>query len=180
MILEPIEGSGPKTETLQERPKFSNYKPLFIIISLIFTATVTLALSDYASLVFSFKKTMSNFMAGFFLVFAGFKLLDLKGFAQAYSTYDLLASRFQIYGYLFPLLEFSLGLFYLNGISDVPLNLFAVILMGFSGFGVLNALSKKRKFQCACLGTFIKLPLTHVTLFEDFGMATMALLSLII
>ena len=37
---------------------------------------------------------MNYFMAGFFLVFSFFKLLDLKGFAKSYSMYDLLAAKF--------------------------------------------------------------------------------------
>lgn len=51
--------------------------------------------------------------------------------------------------------------------------------MTFSGLGVAISLLQKRKFQCACLGTMIKVPLTQVTLIEDFGMAAMALLMLL-
>ena len=46
--------------------------------------------------------------------------------------------------------------------------------MSFSGLGVLLKVAKKEKFQCVCLGTVIKVPLTEVTLLEDFGMALMA------
>lgn len=169
-----------KIEGELAKSKITSYKPLFIIISLIFAATISLAIKDYIGVAFSFKKTMAYFMAGFFLVFSGFKLLDLRGFAHAYATYDLLASRLPKYGLLFPFLEFSLGLLYLNRIASLPLNLFAAVLMSFSGLGVLNAIFKKRKFECACLGTIIKLPLTYVTLIEDFGMALMAIISLII
>jgi hypothetical protein len=68
---------------------------------------------------------------------------------------------------------------YLLQIDDYRLHLFTFILMGFSGLGVLSSMLKKRKFQCACLGTFLKVPLTKVTLIEDFGMAAMALLMLL-
>lgn len=35
-------------------------------------------------------------------------------------------------------------------------------------------------FRCACLGTFLKVPLTKVTLIEDFGMAALALVMLLL
>jgi hypothetical protein len=50
--------------------------------------------------------------------------------------------------------------------------------MIFSGIGVTQMVMQKRKFECACLGTFIKVPLTKVTIVEDFGMAAMAALML--
>jgi hypothetical protein len=50
--------------------------------------------------------------------------------------------------------------------------------MLFSGLGVVIKLLKHEKFQCACLGTFLKVPLTYVTLIEDFGMAFLAILML--
>jgi hypothetical protein len=48
------------------------------------------------------------------------------------------------------------------------------VVMGFSGIGVAIKIAKHEQFQCACLGTFLKVPLTKVTLIEDFGMAAMA------
>ena len=56
---------------------------------------------------------------GFFLVFAGFKLMDLKGFAEGYSTYDLLAQRWFGYGYVYPFIELSFGLLMLAGYHPV-------------------------------------------------------------
>jgi hypothetical protein len=52
--------------------------------------------------------------------------------------------------------------------------------MGFSGLGVTLKLAKKEKFQCVCLGTFLKVPLTKVTVLEDFGMVGLALVMLFI
>jgi hypothetical protein len=43
-------------------------------------------------------------------------------------------------------------------------------------------LLRKSKIQCACLGTFFKLPMTQVTLFEDLlmvGMATVGAVTLV-
>ena len=157
----------------------NSYWPLFVIIGMITLVTAVLSYQSYLNGQFMIDSAMSIFMAGFFIVFSSFKFLDLKGFASGYSTYDLLAQKVYNYGYIYPFLELSLGLAYLTGINNFYVNLFAFILMSFSGLGVLNSMLKKRKFQCACLGTFLKVPLTKVTLIEDFGMAAMALLMLI-
>jgi len=52
------------------------------------------------------------------------------------------------------------------------------LIMSFSGIGVTVKLIKREKFQCVCLGTFLKVPLTKITLVEDFGMAGLALIML--
>jgi len=113
-------------------------------------------------------------MAGFFLVFAGFKLLDIRGFANGYATYDLLAKRWYGYGFIYPFLELGLGLAYLTNFQPVWTNWITFLLLSFSGIGVALKLLRRQQFQCACLGTFLKVPLTKVTLIEDFGMAAMA------
>ncbi len=156
------------------------YQPLIIIIGLILLTSVVGSLADIEQNNFPWVKIMSSFMAGFFLVFGGFKLLDLKGFAQAYYSYDLLARKWFTYGYIYPFLEIGLGLAYLLRIDSPWLHLFTLVLMAFSGFGVVLSLRAKRKFECACLGTIIKVPLTKITIIEDFGMAIMALLSLLV
>lgn len=153
----------------------SNYTPLLVIIGLILLTSLTLAFSTG----FSFPKVVFDFMIGFFLVFSGFKLIDLSGFAQGYATYDLLAQKAYGYGYIYPFIEllFALAMildFYIKAVLAAEL-----IVMVFSGMGVLLKLAKHEKFQCACLGTFLKVPLTKITLVEDFGMAALAIFMLI-
>lgn len=163
-----------------ENKKADSYTPLFIIIGLILLTTIVVSINDSFLNIFSLDSSMRYFMAGFFLVFSGFKLLDLKGFAQGYSTYDLLAKKVFSYGYLYPFIELTLGLLYLVGYNNPLLHIMTFIVMVFSGIGVAIKVLKHEKFQCACLGTFLKVPLSKVTLIEDFGMAFMALLMLII
>lgn len=154
------------------------YQPLLTIIGLILLPVLTLAWRDARMDALDLMRSMQLFMAGFFLVFSGFKLLDLPGFADGYATYDLLARRVKAYGYIYPFLELGLGLAYLTGYRLDAINIVTLVLMLFSGLGVADSIIHKRKFQCACLGTFIKVPLTTVTLVEDFGMAAMAALML--
>jgi hypothetical protein len=50
-----------------------------------------------------------------------------------------------------------------------------LVVMAFSGTGVLIKLLKGEEVKCVCLGTVLKVPLTNITLVEDFGMAILAL-----
>ncbi len=157
-----------------------SYVPLIVIFVLLLLGTLVVSLKDYSVGTFSIANTISYFMAGFFLTFAGFKLMDLKGFAEGYSTYDLLAQKVPAYGYIYPFIELSFGLAMLAGLQSPVLLWAEIIIMLFSGIGVSIKLAKGEKFQCACLGTFLKVPLTKITLIEDFGMALLAVLLLLI
>ena len=154
---------------------WKSYIPLIVIIGLIILTSLTISLRDG---LFQLPEFISSFMIGFFLVFAGFKLMDLKGFAEGYFTYDLLAQRWFHYGYIYPFIELFFGLGMI-ALGDVRWLLWLeLIVMTFSGIGVAIKLAKKERFQCACLGTFLKVPLTKVTLIEDFGMAILAAIML--
>ena len=166
------------TPMIAHKPE-ETYWPLVVIIGLLSLATLTLAIKDLWNEAWMLENSMAAFMAGFFLIFSGFKLLDLRGFVEGYSTYDLLAQRIKNYGYVYPFLELGLGLLYLVQIWPLFTNIATVLLLGFSGIGVARKLLRHEKFQCACLGTFLKVPLTKVTLIEDFGMAAMALMMLL-
>jgi hypothetical protein len=157
---------------------WKDYIPLAIIVGLILVTTVVLSLRDLQIGAPSITASLSYFMIGFFIVFAGFKLIDLKGFAEGYSTYDLLARKLFTYGYIYPFIELIFGLGMILYPTSILLLLGEVAVMGFSGIGVTNKLVKREKFQCVCLGTFLKVPLTKVTIIEDFGMVALALIML--
>lgn len=117
---------------------------------------------------------MANFMGGFFLAFSFFKFLDLKGFADGFARYDLLAERWKPWGYLYAFVELGLGIAFLTRAWPVATNTLTVVLMLFGSVGVIRSLLRKDRIKCACLGTVIDLPLGTVTLIEDLGMALMA------
>lgn len=144
----------------------STYYPLFMIIALI-------AISSFAG-VESGYEWMLHFMAGFYLVFGAFKLIDLPGFANLYASYDLLAKRVKAYGYIYPFLEITLGFAFLFQVGIYQALWLSLILMGFGSLGVISALLEKRPIQCACLGSALKLPMSTITLIEDVGMGVMA------
>ena len=151
----------------------STYRPLLLIVGYIAIASFA-GTTGMAGAGVNWHAWMTNFMAGFFLVFSAFKFLDLRGFADAYASYDLLAKRWHGYGYVYPFLELGLGLAYLFRIAPDATNVATLLLMSFSSLGVIAALANKQRIVCACLGTVLKLPMSTVTLVEDLGMAIMA------
>ncbi len=117
---------------------------------------------------------MRHFMAGFFLVFSGFKLLNLNGFADSYCMYDLLAARWRGWGVLYPFVELGLGVMYLLDLAPFATNLTTVIVLGFSSIGVIRSVLSRQTIRCACLGDVFNLPMSTVTIIEDLAMVAMA------
>jgi hypothetical protein len=160
-----------------KKGRWQTYYPIFLIFAYI--AGIAL-INNFHKNGINGLGWMNQFMAGFFLVFSGFKLLDLQGFAQGYATYDLLAKRWATYGYIYPFLELGLGLLYVGGWLVIIAPLLTIIIMGFSSLGVIASLLKKQHFYCACTGTILKIPLSSVTLIEDMAMVVLAALSLVL
>jgi hypothetical protein len=156
-------------------PKESLY-PLFLIVAYIAgtVALVALATSERSPHVL-----MRYFMGGFFLVFSFFKLLDLRGFADAYRSYDVVARAWPAWGFVYPFVELALGAAYVLNLNTIATNLVTLVLMLVGAVGVFKALLDKRTIRCACLGTALNLPMTTITLVEDLGMAAMAAVMLV-
>lgn len=170
-----VQAEKPRQESL-----IVQYKPLIVIVCLISLVTVAVAARDFSVVGYvDTSSAMMNFMAGFFLVFSGLKLMDIAGFARGYGMYDLLAAKVPAYGYVYPLLELALGLAYLTRFQMHATNVVTLVLMTFSALGVARSLVQKKQFQCACLGTLLKVPLTKVALIEDLLMAVMAAIMLV-
>ncbi|HSI25074.1 MAG TPA: MauE/DoxX family redox-associated membrane protein [Methylotenera sp.] len=149
----------------------ATYKPLILVFAYILGVCL-LVESSHGD--FNLHRFMPNFMAGFFLVFSFFKLLDLAGFANSYAMYDVLAKRVPVYGYIYPFIELALGVAYLLTYRPMLINGVTLIVMAFSSIGVISAVLSKQKIKCACLGTGFNLPMTTVTIIEDVLMAAMA------
>ena len=154
-----------------------SYYPIFLIFGYIAGVSLLVAFQQQH---FDIMQWMSWFMAGFFIVFSFFKLLNLNGFAEGYRTYDVVAKAMPAYGFIYPFIELALGIAFLTGFNPFVTNIVTLIVMGVSTIGVVQSLMKKTTFQCACLGTIIKLPLSKVTLFEDLLMVAMSLTMLIL
>jgi len=163
----------PSEMTDEETTKtwLQTYRPLLLVFA--FMLGISL-LTSFNNGFFHFMQWMQQFMAGFFLTFSFFKFLNLKGFADSYSSYDWLAKKLYNYGYVYPFIELGLGIAYLTGYQPVATNIITIIVMGFSSIGVIQAVAGKRKIQCACLGAVFNLPMSTVTIIEDLLMVMMA------
>jgi len=137
---------------------------------------ITLIVFSGLSMIYDF---MTLYMGIFFILFSLMKMPDWKGFVEAFSTYDILAKKIPGYATIYPALEFILGILYITNSFISVAAWITIIALGIGGIGVTIKLLKKEKFQCACLGTFIKVPLTKVTLLEDIIMVAMAVILLI-
>ena len=172
-----LHGPGPEAVPTIDRvigPGISwwaTYRPLLLVFAFIAGVAFLTSLTWWKP---SGELFMRYFMAGFFLAFSFFKLLDLRGFADSYSSYDLLAKRVRSYGFVYPFVELSLGISYLLDLEPVVTNWTTIFVMGFSLMGVMMAVARKQRIQCACLGTVFKLPMSTVTIVEDLLMVVMA------
>lgn len=169
-LAETEESAKGTADAADEAPKESLF-PLLLIVG--FIAGVTLLIGIRTAR-FEMNLLMSNFMAGFFLVFGFFKLLDLPGFVRTYRTYDLVAIAVPPWAWAYPFVELALGAAYFLLVAPTAVNVTTLVLMIIGALGVGRALTKKQRIRCACLGTVLNLPMTTVTLVEDLGMAAMA------
>lgn len=148
-----------------------DFLPLIAIVLSIFSATL-IAVSLYGSWETMF--VMRVFMGSFFLVFGTFKAVNIRGFAQAYAEYDIIAGRSRLYAHVYPVIELVLGVSYLIAFELFWVNIITLIVMAVSAIGVAQKLARREEVSCACLGVVFKIPMTKVTLGEDLLMATMA------
>lgn len=148
-----------------------DFAPLLFILGVVLALTA-LAVWRYGR--FDRMHAMRHFEGYFFVVFAGFKLLNWRGFVDAYGTYDLLARRSRAYGWAYPLIELALGAGYLLEYRLILVSWITLGLMVIGAVGVARALGRGQQIPCACLGTVFKIPMTWVTFVEDLVMAVMA------
>jgi len=161
---------------MQASTWFETYKPILLIFLYIFGVTILIQLQNDS---FNWMQAMRHFMAGFFLVFSFFKMMNLKGFADSYAMYDVIAKKIPAWGYVYAFIELALGITYL--INFYPMLTYAVtfIVMSVSIVGVLQSVLNKRKIQCACLGDVFNLPMSTVTIIEDALMIIMSAVMLL-
>jgi copper chaperone CopZ len=164
------------TPAAEDRSFLETYRPLLLVFAYL---VGVVAVVEITAGRFDGMRAMANFMGGFFLAFSFFKLLNLRGFVDAYQTYDVLARPVRAYGYAYPFIELGLGIAYLARLAPVVTSVVTLVVMLVSAVGVTQALLQKRRIQCACLGTVFNLPMTKVTFVEDALMAGMAVVTLL-
>lgn len=167
------------TATDESASWLATYKPILLIGAYITGAALLIETINGG---FNWERWMQHFMAGFFLVFSFFKLLNLKGFAESYAMYDIVAKRWAGWGYVYPFIELGLGIAFLINYNPMATNIVTLVVMSISIIGVLQSVLNKRKIQCACLGAVFNLPMSTVTIIEDavmIGMSGLMLLQMV-
>ena len=162
-------------QTNSKEIKLSTYKPLLLVISFILLISL---LSSYKTS-FHLMSWMTNFMGGFFIAFSFFKFLDLNGFSNSFASYDIIAKKWKGYGKIYPFIELGLGVSYLLALQSAITNTICILILTASTIGVIQAVLSKKQIQCACLGTVFNLPMSTVTIIENFTMISMAIFSLV-
>lgn len=165
-----IGNAAPEQVDSNEKSKWGQLRPLFLIFAYLFAASFLLNYSDW-----SVSEAMLDFMGLFYIVFSFFKFLDLKGFPKSFRMYDPLAKVLPIYGWLYPFIELALGLLFLTRFQ-IPIALWVtIVILGLTTVGVVKTLLDKKSIRCACLGTALNLPMTEATFIENAIMLIMAL-----
>jgi cation transport ATPase len=149
----------------------ARYKPLALIFAFITLASLVTPLREQN---FYVHVWMHDFMGAFFLVFAFFKLLDLRGFANVFAAYDPIAKRWSAYGLIYPFIELALGLAFLLYWNMVAAAILTILVLGITTVGVMRVLLNKQTIQCACVGTGFNLPMSHITIIENLLMIGMS------
>lgn len=155
----------------QAKSWLETYKPILLIFFYISLVTIAIQFKNEN---FNLMEAMQHFMTGFFLVFSFFKLLNLKGFAESYVMYDVIAKQIPVWGYVYAIIELGLGIGYLTNFNPLLTNWITFIVMTISIVGVLQSVLNKKKIQCACLGAVFNLPMSTVTIIEDGLMIVMS------
>jgi len=162
-------------EESEKKSWIVTYKPILLIFAYILVISIISANSAGG---FNIMVAMRVFMAGFFLTFSFFKMLDITGFADSYSMYDIVAKKFRIWGYLYVFIEALLGISYALNFQPFITNIVTLIVMTTSIAGVLKSVMNKSKIRCACLGAVFNLPMSTVTIIEDALMILMSAIML--
>ena len=166
--------SNSTLEIDQDQSKLQQLKPLLIILTYIFVASILMNYKNWSS-----SEAMLDFMGLFYIVFSFFKMLDLKGFPESFRMYDPLAKRLPIYGRIYPFIETGLGLMLLMRYEVKIALIITLFVLGVTTIGVTKTLLDKKSIRCACLGTVLKLPMTEATFIENIIMIVMAISMLI-
>ncbi|RZL39434.1 MAG: heavy-metal-associated domain-containing protein [Pedobacter sp.] len=156
---------------------FETYKPVLLLFAYVFGFSI---IASWQNGNVNWMEFMRYFMAGFFISFSFFKIINLKGFAESYAMYDVVAKKIPAWGYIYALLELALGVAFVVNFNPLITNWVTLIVMSVSIIGVLQSVLNKRKIQCACLGAVFNLPMSTLTIIEDLLMIAMSAAMLIL
>lgn len=167
-------------QTIQEKTDDENklYKFYPLILTFIFIIGGA-GISQYNFDTWKWNEFMKNLMGIMLITFSYLKLLNPSGFKKSFSNYDYLAKYVPIYGYIYPLIELTLGLLYIIEVFPIIINSLVIVIFTFNLVQIGIVIYQGKKLECACMGSLgLKLPLSWVTILEDLFMIIMAIIML--
>ena len=159
-----------KTKDCCAPNKKSSLTPLYILLILILLSSILL------TYIFPANVFMMYLMGIWFLSFWALKLVDLPSFVRSFAQYDIIAQRWNSYGYIYPLIEIVLGLIYIFNTQMhymLGLNIVALVVSILGIISAYRVISSGKDIACACMGTYWQLPMTRVTIMENGAMFLM-------
>jgi hypothetical protein len=135
----------------EEKSKWRQLFPLFLIFGYITTTAVLLNLNPFDSHGF-----MLDFMGLFTLSLVSLSCLILRVFRNRLDVRSVGEADFVVC-IIYPFIETALRLMFLLRF-EISIALYAtLIVLGITTIGVTKVLLDKKSIQCACLGTALKL-----------------------
>lgn len=116
-----------------------------------------------------FTPTLRLILGGFFVITAGLKFSDLKGFSKLVSHYELLPKQLiKPLAYAHPFIAFTIGTLILLGEYIFYASLAGAAMTFIGAIFIVKALSNKNKMKnCGCYGTAFIIPLTWKKAIEN-------------
>jgi glutaredoxin len=154
-------------------PKETSYRPVVAL----FTMTALMAMAaSYAITGNVFTIRAAEWFIGFsMVVLALLKLQNIESFSTMFLNYDLLATRWVPYSYIYPFAEGAAGVLMVAGALtwlSVPI---AAVIGSIGAVSVFKAVYiDKRELKCACVGGSSNVPLGFISLTENVMMVAMA------
>jgi len=154
-------------------PKAKTYGPVVAVFAS--TALMAIAAGYAVSGSLFTPRAAAWFISFSMIVLAILKLRDLEGFSSMFLGYDLLATRWVPYGYIYPFAELLAGVLMTAGALTWFSAPVALVIGGVGAISVFKAVYvDRRDLKCACVGGDSNVPLGFISLTENLMMIAMA------
>jgi len=147
-------------------------KPILLALLVVITLSISLQVPNKN---IDLNNLLSTYMGMFFVLFSFLKLFDVRAFSVTFTKYDILAKKIPGFSITYPFLEFLLGLAFLTQTILIIASIITLMIMTSQLIGITKVLKNHETIRCACLGSSINLPITHITLLENMVMILMSL-----
>ena len=150
---------------------------LFLLTSIFSTVYVINHIYLKKTKKYNVKVLHQNVMGTILILFGILKLYDIQKFVNIFQKYDLISNKIPQYAYLYPFIEIALGMAYLQKFKLHTTDIITMVVMIISIISVFLSIIGGKKLRCGCMGSFFHIPLSYVTLSENFIMLYFVIIS---